>query len=65
MTSQHLPSILCSNCSYLGTFHLQLSQSPHKEVKWNLNSEATRHHNFGNGVIIKDENEAKERVLEM
>ena len=62
MASQHPPSSLCSNCNYLGTFHLQLSQSPHKEVKWNSNS-ATRYHNFGNGDIITDEKEAKEKVL--
>ena len=62
MASQQPPSSLCSNCNYLGTFHLQLSQSSHKEVKWNSNS-APRCHNFGNGVIISDEKEAKEIVL--
>ena len=65
MASQQSPSSLCSNCNYLGTFHLQLSQSPHKEVKWNSNNSAPRCHNFGNGIRITDENEAKEKVLEM
>ena len=62
--SQQPLSSPCSNCNYLGTLNLQPSQSPHQEVKWNLNS-ATRCHNFGNGIIITDENEAKEKVLEM
>ncbi len=64
MASRQPPSSLCQNCNYLGTLHLQPSQSPHQEVKWNSNS-TTRCHNFGNGIIITDENEAKERVLEM
>ena len=65
MASKHPPSSLCSNCNHLGKFHLQPSQFPHKAVNWNPNSNSatTRHHNFGNGVIITDEKEAKERVL--